>query len=89
MKKHSAVTFDAEERSKYLKGMIGAKNRRRQFYQKKVEREKKEERHQERTEVKAQRRDQLQKAKDLLQKLTEQIEKNDTGKVEAKKEVKV
>lgn len=38
LKKTSAVTFDPEERRQYLKGMIGAKNRRREFYQKKVER---------------------------------------------------
>ena len=29
MKKNTAVTFNAEERNSYLKGMIGAKKRRR------------------------------------------------------------
>lgn len=29
LKKHSAVTFNAEERKQYLQGMIGAKKRRR------------------------------------------------------------
>lgn len=35
--KNSAVTFDPEERKNYLKGMIGAKKRRREFYMKKME----------------------------------------------------
>lgn len=29
LKKNTAVTFDPEERQKYLKGLIGAKKRRR------------------------------------------------------------
>jgi len=36
-KKNTAVTFDFEERQNYLKNMIGAKKRRREFYYKKVE----------------------------------------------------
>ena len=46
LKKNTAVTFDSDERKNYLKGMIGAKKRRRQFYLKKVENQKKEERQQ-------------------------------------------
>ncbi len=56
--------------------MIGAKKRRREFYQKKVEREQKETKHQERVELKAHRRQELQKAKDLLEKLTQKVEDN-------------
>ena len=48
MKRNTAVTFDAEDRHNYLKNMIGAKNRRREFYNKKMEEEKKETRKQER-----------------------------------------
>ena len=33
----TAITFDEEERSNFLKGMFGAKQRRREFYKKKME----------------------------------------------------
>lgn len=56
LKKQSAVTFDPEERRNYLKGMIGAKKRRREHYYKKVEREQKELKQQERAELRAHRR---------------------------------
>ena len=56
LKKNTAVTFDADERKNYLKGLIGAKKRRREFYLKKVETQKKEERQLEKAEIKAQRR---------------------------------
>ena len=36
-KKQTAVTFDEEDRNQYLKSMFGAKKRRKEFYQKKVE----------------------------------------------------
>ena len=36
-KQNSAVTFDEEERSNFLKGMFGAKKRRKQFNKKRVE----------------------------------------------------
>jgi len=70
-KKNSAVTFDYQERQNYLKGMIGAKKRRREFYQKKVEQELKESKKQERADYKAQRREELQKARELVEKLIE------------------
>ena len=56
-KKNSAVTFDYQERQDYLKGMIGAKKRRREFYQKKVEQELKDSKKQERSDHQAQRRE--------------------------------
>lgn len=52
-KKNTAVTFDPEERSNYLKGMIGCKKRRREFYFKKVEREQKEAKKQDRSDHRA------------------------------------
>lgn len=36
-KKQTAITFNAEERTNYLKNMIGAKKRRKEFYIKKSE----------------------------------------------------
>lgn len=42
LKKNTAVTFDANERQNYLKANIGAKKRRREFYLKKMENQKKE-----------------------------------------------
>lgn len=36
-KRNTAVTFDEEDRHNYLKSMIGAKKRRREFYHKKME----------------------------------------------------
>jgi ribosomal RNA-processing protein 17 len=65
-KRNTAVTFDEEDRHNYLQGMIGAKKRRREFYNKKMEQEQKETRKQERHDHKEQRREELQKAKDLL-----------------------
>jgi hypothetical protein len=47
-KRNTAVTFDAEDRHNYLKNNIGAKKRRREFYNKKMEEEHKESRKQER-----------------------------------------
>lgn len=73
-KKNSAVTFDEDERSNYLKGMIGCKRRRREFYLKKVEKETKDAKKQERLDYKAQRRDELRKAKELLEKLSDRVE---------------
>ena len=41
-KRQTAITFNAEERTNYLKNMIGAKKRRKQFYIKKSEQQQKE-----------------------------------------------
>ncbi len=35
--KHTAIVFDEKERDAYLKGMFGAKKRRREYHQKRVE----------------------------------------------------
>ena len=56
-KKHSAVTFDENERDAYLKGMFGAKKRRRDHYIKKVEEETRVEKKLEKAEIRNNRRE--------------------------------
>ena len=53
--------------------MIGAKKRRRQHYQKKVQEEQQQAKKQEKADLKAQRKEKLQKAKELLHKLTDKV----------------
>ena len=66
-KKFSAVTFDENERESYLKGMYGAKKRRKQHYIHKVEEEGKIQRKMEKAEIKHRRKEQIEKLKKLLQ----------------------